>query len=117
MIRRRRGVAVAAAARLMLYLAVMAGCLVVTLPLELLLRARVYARWRRLLLTLVPVLVVFLSWDALAIHAHDWSYRRLTGAADRQPADRRARVLRCHPGVLDPDLGSGTPAAAGMARR
>ena len=72
--------AVAAAARLMIYLAVMAGCVVVTLPLELLLRARVYARWRRLLLTLLPVLVVFLSWDALAIHAHDWSYHRLTGA-------------------------------------
>jgi lycopene cyclase domain-containing protein len=62
-----------------LYLAVMAGCLVVTLPLELVLRARVYARWRRLLLTLVPVLVVFLTWDAVAIHAHDWSYRHLTG--------------------------------------
>jgi lycopene cyclase domain-containing protein len=64
----------------MLYLAVMAGCVVVTLPLEVVLRARVYARWRRLLLTLVPVLVVFLSWDALAIRAHDWSYRRLTDA-------------------------------------
>jgi lycopene cyclase domain-containing protein len=64
----------------MLYLAVMAGCVVVTLPLELVLRARVYARWRRLVLTLVPVLVVFLSWDALAIRAHEWSYRRLTGA-------------------------------------
>jgi lycopene cyclase domain-containing protein len=63
----------------MLYLAVMAGCLVVTLPLELILHARVYARWRRWLLTLVPVLVVFLTWDACAIHAHDWSYRRLTG--------------------------------------
>jgi lycopene cyclase domain-containing protein len=63
----------------MLYLLVMAGCVVVTLPLELRLRARVYARWRRLLLTLVPVLVVFLGWDALAIHAHDWSYRRLSG--------------------------------------
>jgi lycopene cyclase domain-containing protein len=62
-----------------LYLAVMAGCLVVTLPLELVLRARVYARWRRLLLTLMPVLVVFLTWDAVAIHAHDWSYRHLTG--------------------------------------
>jgi lycopene beta-cyclase len=63
----------------MLYLAVMAGCLAVTLPLELVLRARVYSRWRRLLATLVPVLAVFLSWDALAIHAHDWSYRHLTG--------------------------------------
>jgi lycopene beta-cyclase len=63
----------------MLYLAVMAGCVVVTLPLELVLHARVYARWRQLGLTLAPVLAVFLTWDALAIHAHDWSYRRLTG--------------------------------------
>jgi lycopene cyclase domain-containing protein len=57
----------------------MAGCVVVTLPLELVLRARVYARWRRLLLTLAPVLVVFITWDVLAIHAHDWAYRHLTG--------------------------------------
>ncbi len=63
----------------MVYLAVMAGCLVVTMPLELVLRARVYRRWRRLLLTLVPVLAVFLAWDALAIHAGDWTYRKLTG--------------------------------------
>jgi lycopene cyclase domain-containing protein len=64
----------------MLYLAVLAGCVVLTLPLEVVLRARVYARWRRLLLTLLPVLVVFITWDALAIHAGDWSYRHLTGA-------------------------------------
>lgn len=64
----------------MLYLGVMAACLVVTLPLELVLRARVYRRWRRLLLTLVPVLAVFITWDVLAIRGHDWSYRRLTGA-------------------------------------
>jgi len=63
----------------MLYLAVMAGCVVLTLPLELVLRARVYARWRRLSLTLAPVLAVFITWDALAIHAHFWSYRHLTG--------------------------------------
>lgn len=63
----------------MLYLAVLAGCVLVTLPLEVMLHARVYARWRRLLLTLLPVLIVFLTWDALAIHAHDWSYRHLTG--------------------------------------
>lgn len=64
----------------MLYLAVMAACLVVTLPLELVLRARVYARWHRLLLTLVPVIALFVIWDALAVHAGDWSYRHLTGA-------------------------------------
>ena len=49
------------------YLAVLAGCLVVTAPLELVLRVRVYARWRRLLLALVPELVVFLAWEAYAI--------------------------------------------------
>jgi lycopene cyclase domain-containing protein len=64
----------------MTYLLVMAGCVVLTLPLELVLRARVYRRWRRLLLTLAPVLAVFLAWDVLSIHAGYWSYRHLTGA-------------------------------------
>lgn len=63
----------------MTYLLVMAGCAVITLPLELVLRARVYVRYRRLLLTLLPVLAVFLTWDALSIHAGFWSYRHLTG--------------------------------------
>jgi lycopene cyclase domain-containing protein len=63
----------------MVYLLVMAGCVVITLPLELVLRARVYARWRRLLLTLLPVLVLFVLWDALSIHARFWSYRHLSG--------------------------------------
>lgn len=63
----------------MVYLLVMAACVVVTLPLELLIGARVYARPQRLLLTLVPVLAVFVTWDALAIHAHFWFYRHLTG--------------------------------------
>jgi lycopene cyclase domain-containing protein len=63
-----------------LYLLVLGGCVVVTLPLELLLGVRVYRRPRRLLLTLLPVLVVFLTWDALAIHARQWTYHRLVGA-------------------------------------
>lgn len=62
-----------------LYLLVMAGCLVVTLPLELVLRARVYPRWRRLVLALLPVLAVFITWDVLSIHAGFWTYHRLTG--------------------------------------
>jgi lycopene cyclase domain-containing protein len=56
------------------YLAVLAGCLVVTAPLELVLRVRVYARWRRLLLALVPELVAFLAWEAYAIAHHHWTY-------------------------------------------
>jgi lycopene cyclase domain-containing protein len=57
----------------------MAACLLGTLPLELMLHARVYARPRRLVLTLLPVLVIFLTWDALSIHAGFWSYRHLSG--------------------------------------
>jgi lycopene cyclase domain-containing protein len=56
------------------YLLVLAGCLVGTAPLEVVLKTRVYARWRRLLLTLLPVLVVFVTWDLLAIDAGHWDY-------------------------------------------
>ncbi len=56
------------------YLIVLGCCLAGTLPLELVLRTRVYARPRRLLLTLLPVIVVFTVWDALAIRAHHWAY-------------------------------------------
>lgn len=58
------------------YLAVLAGCLIGTLPLELVLHARVYARWRRWLLALVPTVVVFLGWDVYAISHRHWSFDR-----------------------------------------
>jgi lycopene cyclase domain-containing protein len=57
-----------------LYLGLLLACLLATLPLELLLGTRVYARWRRLLLTLLPVAVVFSLWDALAVAAGHWRY-------------------------------------------
>ena len=56
------------------YLLVLGFCLVGTLPLELVLHTRVYGRPRRLLLTLLPVLAVFVVWDVLAIRAHHWAY-------------------------------------------
>jgi len=56
------------------YLLVLAACLLGTLPLELVLHARVYARPLRLLLTLVPVVAVFGVWDVLAIRAGHWAY-------------------------------------------
>ena len=59
-----------------LYLGVLVACLVVTLPLELVLHARVYGRWRRLLLTVAPVLAVFVAWDAYAISRHEWAFSR-----------------------------------------
>jgi lycopene cyclase domain-containing protein len=60
--------------RLLTYLGLLAACLLGTLPLELVLRTRVYARPRRLVLTLVPVVVPFVTWDLYAIHHHQWTY-------------------------------------------
>ena len=51
------------------YLAVLAFCLLGTLPLELWLGVRVYRQGRRLLLTLLPVVAVFLVWDLYAVGA------------------------------------------------
>jgi lycopene cyclase domain-containing protein len=56
------------------YLGLLAGCLVVTAPLELVLRVRVYARWRRLLLAVVPEFVIFVCWVLYAIDQGHWSY-------------------------------------------
>ena len=63
------------------YLVVMGLCLLITLPLELLLGARVWRRPRRLLVALVPLLVVYTVWDAAMIAAGSWSYSedKLTG--------------------------------------
>ncbi len=63
------------------YLVVLAVCLLGTLPLELVLHTRVYGRPRRLLLTLLPVVAVFVGWDVLAIRAGHWGYdpRQTTG--------------------------------------
>ena len=65
----------------MTYLIVLGACLIGTLPLELFLGVRVYRQWRRLALTLLPVLLVFVTWDVLAITAGQWSYdpRQLVG--------------------------------------
>jgi lycopene cyclase domain-containing protein len=56
------------------YLTLLAGCLLVTAPLELVLRVRVYARWRRLLLAVVPEFVVFVVWVLYAIAQGHWDY-------------------------------------------
>ena len=56
------------------YLVLMAACVVVTLPLELVLKAGVYRRPRRWLAALVPVFVVFNLWDWVAIRRGHWTY-------------------------------------------
>jgi len=56
------------------YLAVLAGCLLGTAPLELVLRTRVYTRWRRLVLALVPGFLLGAAWDVYAVGRHQWSF-------------------------------------------
>ena len=50
------------------YLAVLGFILLTTLPLELYLGVRVWRRPRRLALTVLPVVVVFVLWDPYAIN-------------------------------------------------
>jgi lycopene cyclase domain-containing protein len=56
------------------YLAMLVFCLVGTAPLEVFLRTRVYARLRRLALSLLPVLPLFLLWDLYAIRRGHWDF-------------------------------------------
>jgi lycopene cyclase domain-containing protein len=56
------------------YLALLVGCIVVTGPLELVLRVRVYARWRRFLLAVVPEFLVFVAWVLYSIAQGHWDY-------------------------------------------
>ena len=63
------------------YLILMGLCLLVTLPLEFVLGARVWRRPRRLLAALGIPLVIFLVWDVIAIARGHWDYnpRYVTG--------------------------------------
>ena len=56
------------------YLFVLAGCLIAALWLEPVLKVGVLRRWRRLLLTILPVLIVFVLWDFAAIAAGHWTF-------------------------------------------
>jgi lycopene cyclase domain-containing protein len=67
------------------YLGLLAGCLVVTAPLELVLRVRVYARWRRFLLAVLPEFVVFVAWVLYAIAQGHWHYDAELILGDRLP--------------------------------
>ncbi len=56
------------------YVAILAFVLIGCLWLEVALRTRVLRRWRRVLLTIVPVVVVFVAWDTYAVAAGHWSF-------------------------------------------
>jgi lycopene cyclase domain-containing protein len=63
------------------YLSVLGGCLFGALWLEPLLKVGVLRQVRRLVLTVVPVAIVFVAWDLLAIRAGHWTFdpRQLAG--------------------------------------
>ena len=58
------------------YVAMLAFCLLGTLPLELVLHVGVYRRVRRLVLTLLPVLPLFVAWDLYAVSHGHWDFDR-----------------------------------------
>ena len=55
------------------YLIVLGACLLITAPLELFGQG-VYRQARRAAFAILPVAVVFVVWDAVAIAAHIWTY-------------------------------------------
>ncbi len=56
------------------YLLLMGACLVITLPLEFVIGARVWRRPRRLLAAMAVPVAVFVLWDEIAIARDHWSY-------------------------------------------
>lgn len=61
------------------YLILMGLCLLLTLPLEFVLGARVWRRPRRLLAALLPTAAVFIVWDVIAVARGHWRFSpRLT---------------------------------------
>jgi len=56
------------------YALVLAGCLLVTLPLDLVWKLHVYARWRLLLRMTAVVVPLFVAWDAAVARRGWWSY-------------------------------------------
>lgn len=56
------------------YLGLLAGCLLLTVPLDRAYRAGVFGRPRQLVLALVPGLLLFGGWDLYAIRRGHWHY-------------------------------------------
>jgi lycopene beta-cyclase len=56
------------------YLLLMGACVLITLPLELVLGARVWRQPRRLALALLPAVTILVAWDLWASAAGTWSF-------------------------------------------
>jgi lycopene cyclase domain-containing protein len=62
-----------------IYLAVLAGIFLASAWLEIVVRTRVFRRWRRLLLTLAFTIVPLVIWDWYAISEEHWHFHNMTG--------------------------------------
>ncbi|MGH9268837.1 MAG: lycopene cyclase domain-containing protein, partial [Acidimicrobiales bacterium] len=69
------------------YVILMAGCLLLTLPLEFLFEARVWRQPRRLVRAAGPPLVIFGAWDYFATKAGHWSFNPELTTSLRLPGD------------------------------
>lgn len=58
------------------YLIVLALCLIGTLPLELVIGAKVYRKPLRLAISLIPIALLFSLFDIYSIHANWWYYAK-----------------------------------------
>ena len=56
------------------YLLLMGACVLITLPLELVIGARVWRQPRRLALALTPAFALFVAWDLWASASGTWSF-------------------------------------------
>lgn len=56
------------------YLLLMAACVAITLPLEVVFHARVYRRPRRLVAAMAVPVALFVAWDVVAIARGHWNY-------------------------------------------
>ena len=56
------------------YLALMAACVVITLPLEFVLGARVYRQPKRTATAIAPAFAAFVAWDLWASHRGTWGF-------------------------------------------
>jgi lycopene cyclase domain-containing protein len=75
------------------YLIVLGLCLLVTLPLELVIGARVYRRPRRLALALTPAFVLFVAWDLWASSSGTWGFADRYTIGWRLPGDMAVEEL------------------------
>jgi lycopene cyclase domain-containing protein len=56
------------------YLLLMGACVLITLPLELVIGARVWRQPRRLVLSLLPAFALFVVWDLWATATGTWGF-------------------------------------------